>query len=89
MKNYPTIESVPLSFLVTILGCEPPSVADQEYISGSPPLVITFDKFRVLPDGYNAGPSKVEAYIFTGSELPAYINLTCNCLTKISSLGWI
>ena len=66
MKNYPSITSVPLSFTVTILGSVVPVIADQVYLTGSAPLVISFDTFKVLPIGYDAGPSTVEAYIFTG-----------------------
>jgi len=57
-----------------------PNVADQEYITGSDPLTITYDLFKVLPDGYDVGPSTEEAYIFTGTELPDYLDLGCSCL---------
>jgi hypothetical protein len=43
----------------------------------------------VLPNGYNAGASTVEAYIFTGSSWPTYIDLTSASLTQISELSWI
>jgi len=80
MKNYPSIASAPISFTVTILGSVVPNIAEKVYIAGSSPLLITYDTFKVLPDGYNVGPSTEEAYIFTGTELPAYIDLTCTCL---------
>jgi hypothetical protein len=43
----------------------------------------------VLPIGYDAGPSKVEAYIFTGSSWPTYIDLNSANMTQISGLSWI
>ena len=65
MKNYPSIESAPISFTVTILGSVAPIIAEKVYLASSTPLLITYDPFKVLPDGYNVGPSTEEAYIFT------------------------
>ena len=51
--------------------------------------MITYDPFKILPEGYDVGPSTEEAYIFTGTEWPAYLDMSCNCLAKISGLDWI
>ena len=67
MKNYPSIESVPIGFTVTILGSVVPYLEDEVYNVSSAPLLITYEPFRVLPNGYDAGPSTEEAYIFTGA----------------------
>ena len=67
MKNYPSIESAPISFTVTILGSVVPYLEDKVYNVSSAPLLITYEPFRVLPSGYDAGPSTEEAYIFTGA----------------------
>jgi hypothetical protein len=89
MKYIPSIASSPISFTATILGSVVPVIADQVYITSSEPLLITYDSFKVLPNGYNAGASTVEAYIFTGSSWPTYIDLTSASLTQISGLSWI
>lgn len=74
---------MPISFTVTILGSEVPFVGNQVYARRAAPLQINYDPFKVLPDGYNAGPSNVEAYMFIGNEWPTQIDLTCSCLVKI------
>jgi hypothetical protein len=89
MKNYPTIASAPISFTATILGSVVPVIADQVYLTSSAPLLISYDPFKVLPIGYDAGPSTVEAYIFTGSSWSTYIDLNSDFLTQISGLSWI
>jgi hypothetical protein len=43
----------------------------------------------VEPVSYNVGPTQTEAYIFTGSSLPAKLDFTCGCLFKASGLDWI
>jgi hypothetical protein len=67
MKNYPTIASTPISFTATILGSVVPVIADQVYITSSAPLSISFDPFKVLPIGYDAGPNSIDAYVYEGS----------------------
>ena len=67
LSDYPSIESAPISFTLTILGSVVPNIAEKVYIAGSSPLLISHDQFKVLPDGYNVGPSTEEAYIFTGT----------------------
>lgn len=64
-------------------------ITDQFYLTGSAPLRITYQAFKVLPTGYDAGPNTVQAYIFTGTSWPTYIDVTSKDLTQISGLTWI
>jgi hypothetical protein len=89
MKNYLTIVRPPISFTATILGIEVPVVADQEYTLGHEALLINYKPFNILPSGYDAGMSSVSAYIYAGTTLLGKIDLTCECLKKISGLDWI
>jgi hypothetical protein len=81
MKNYPTIASSPISFTATILGSVIPVITDQFYLTGAAPLRITYQAFKVLPTGYDAGPNTVQAYLFTGTSWPTYIDVTSKDFT--------
>jgi hypothetical protein len=52
--------------------------------------VISFESFKVLPEGYDAGARVIEVYILSkGSILTPHIDLSCPCLEKISNRNWI
>jgi hypothetical protein len=73
MKNYSTIKSAEYeyTFTATILGSLVPSIQNQVYIQNSPPLEISIDPFVVIPTNFNVGPSSIDAYVFSGSQLPS------------------
>ena len=52
----------------------------------SSPLLVQFDEFKVIPQDYDAGPNKIEAYIYTGIEPLKSIDFTCTFLTHSSGL---
>ena len=89
MKNYPSVKSMPISFTVTILGSLVPRLENKLYTLSTAPLTITIEAFQVIPNDYDVGPYSIDAYIFKGFGLPAYIDLGCNCLTRINDLDWI
>jgi hypothetical protein len=55
----------------------------------SSPLLVQFDEFKVIPQDYDAGPNKIEAYIYTGNEPLKSIDFTCTCFTDSSGLDWM
>ena len=69
-EKYNTIESLPLSFTVTILESVVPVVSPKVYKTSTPPLIITYDEFRVLPSNYRTGLSHIEIFISAGSSIP-------------------
>ncbi len=89
MKTYPTIQSSILSFTATILGTVVPTITHKQYTQGSAPLTIIYDKFLVLPLGYDAGPSSIEVYLFVGVTLPERLDLTSDSLTRATDLDWL
>jgi hypothetical protein len=89
MKNYPTIQSSPVSFTVTIIGYSVPHIVDQTYTQYSAPMTISIDAFKILPVNYNVGPNSVDAYVYEGSKLFDSLDLQCDCLLKVKDLNWI
>jgi hypothetical protein len=67
MKNYPSIQSLPISFNVTIIGSRPPLIADQTYTLSATSLIIQIGAFEIIPTNFNAGPSSIDAYVYEGS----------------------
>ena len=43
----------------------------------------------MIPQDYDAGPNKIEAYIYTGNEPLKLIDFNCRCLTNSSGLDWM
>lgn len=71
MSRYPKILSDPISFNVTTVGVLKPFIPDIDYTLGTSPITISHDPFKIIPSNINFGPSKVDAYIYTGvTELP-------------------
>jgi len=48
-EKYDLIESVHLSFNVTVLDYVVPEIPNQYYILSTSPLKINYDQFRVIP----------------------------------------
>lgn len=88
-ENYDLIESVHLSFNVTVLDYIVPEIQNQYYTLSTSPLQINYDQFRVIPSYYKPGPSHVEAFLLKGTSIPQIIDLKCNCLTNISEVEWL
>jgi hypothetical protein len=63
LKNYPTITSAPINFMVTILGSKVPIIKDKYYQVGQEVLTVFYEPFEVLPEGYDAGSNYIEAYL--------------------------
>ena len=55
----------------------------------SNPLLVQFDEFKVIPQDYNAGPNKIEAFIYTGTEPLKLIDLTGKSFTNSSDIDWM
>lgn len=91
MENYPTIESIPLSFTVTILKVTVPVISDLIYQVGSPLLTINFNDFTVLPELSPPLESSISVFLIDslGSLNETYIDLSSANLTSIYSLNWI
>ena len=55
------------------------------------PLIISYHPFKVLPEGYPVGPSKVNAYIFSSnaSLSGVTIDLSSNSYIDIAKQPWI
>ena len=88
MASHSSIKSE-VGFVATILGFVVPVIENKNYLMGSSPLLIAYETFKVLPSGYDIGPTTVQAFIYTGAALLNKIDLTCSCLTDISTLDWI
>ena len=89
MKNYPTVTSDILNFTVTILGSVAPVVPDQVCTLSTHNVDIKYEPFKVIPENYNVGPYTIDAFIFTGADLPEQIDFSSDCLTNIKQLDWI
>ena len=51
--------------------------------------MIPYDSFEVIPLGYDAGDSFINAYFFSGTTLPPTIDWSCGCLENVNDADWI
>ncbi len=83
--------SSPISFTVTVLDSVPPVIPTQTYIIGNEPLLITFNPFGVLPQGYDSTlTGSLSLFLIAdGVQLPERLETNQSGLTPVSQLGWI
>ena len=43
----------------------------------------------MIPQDYDAGPNKIEAYIYTGTEPLEFIDFSCGCFRDSSGFDWM
>ena len=55
----------------------------------SSPLLVHFEEFKEIPQDYDVGPNKIEAFIYIGNEPLEFIDLTCGSFTSFSGLDWM